>query len=58
MLKWAGVFFLIAIAAAIFGFTGILAGASSVGKVFFYVFLFLLLLFAVIGVTEYRKINE
>jgi len=58
MLKWAGVFFLTAIAAAIFGFTGIAAGAASAAKVLFFVFLFLLFLFAFIGVTAYRKIND
>ncbi|HXX69014.1 MAG TPA: DUF1328 family protein [Polyangiaceae bacterium] len=41
MLYWAAVFFVIAIAAAIFGFGGIAAGAAGVAKILFVVFLVL-----------------
>ena len=44
MLKYAGMFFVIAIFAALLGFTGIAAGAVEVAKILFFVFL---LLFAV-----------
>ena len=36
MLKWSAIFFVIAIIAAIFGFSGIAAGAASVAKTIFY----------------------
>src|SRR5690242_9813119 len=39
MLKWAAIFFVIAIIAAIFGFTDIAAGAASIAKVLFFIFL-------------------
>ena len=41
MLYYAIVFFVIAIIAAIFGFGGIAAGAATIGKVLFFVFLIL-----------------
>lgn len=41
MLYWAAVFFVIAIAAAIFGFGGIAAGAAGIAKILFVVFLVL-----------------
>ncbi len=43
MLYWAAVFFVIALVAAIFGFGGIAAGASSIAQVLFFIFLVLFL---------------
>lgn len=51
MLKWALICFLISIVAGFFGFTGIAAGAASIAKVLFFLFLILALgvvVFAVI----------
>jgi uncharacterized membrane protein YtjA (UPF0391 family) len=39
MLYYAGVFFIIAIIAAVFGFGGIAAGAVSIAKILFFIFL-------------------
>lgn len=39
MLYWALIFFLVAVLAAIFGFTGIAAGAAMFAKVLFFIFL-------------------
>jgi uncharacterized membrane protein YtjA (UPF0391 family) len=41
MLSWSLVFFLVAVAAAIFGFSGIAVGAAAVAKVLFFLFLIL-----------------
>jgi uncharacterized membrane protein YtjA (UPF0391 family) len=41
MLYWALVFFIIAIVAAVFGFTGIASGAVAIAKVLFFFFLVL-----------------
>lgn len=49
MLKWSTIFFVIAIIAAIFGFTGIAAGAASIAKVLFFIFLLLFLLTIIFG---------
>jgi uncharacterized membrane protein YtjA (UPF0391 family) len=45
MLRWAVIFFVIAIVAAVFGFGGIAAGATEIAKILFFVFL------VVFGVT-------
>ncbi|MFO7590327.1 MAG: DUF1328 domain-containing protein [Acidimicrobiia bacterium] len=44
MLRWSIAFFLIALVAAVFGFGGIAAGAVTIARVLFYVFLVLFLL--------------
>ncbi|WP_284321503.1 DUF1328 family protein [Dyella acidisoli] len=49
MLYWAAVFFIIAIAAAIFGFGGIAAGAASIAKILFLVFIVLFVLSLIFG---------
>ena len=41
MLSWALTFFVLALIAALFGFGGIAAGAASIGKVLFFLFLVL-----------------
>jgi len=41
MLYYSAVFFIIAILAAIFGFTGIAVGAASIAKILFFIFLIL-----------------
>jgi uncharacterized membrane protein YtjA (UPF0391 family) len=44
MLRWALVFFVVALVAAVLGFTGIALAAAGVGKVLFYVFVILFVL--------------
>lgn len=39
MLYWAAVFFIIAIIAAIFGFTGIAIAAGGISRILFFIFL-------------------
>jgi uncharacterized membrane protein YtjA (UPF0391 family) len=41
MLRYAAIFFVIALVAALFGFGGIAAGAAEIAKVLFYLFLVL-----------------
>jgi uncharacterized membrane protein YtjA (UPF0391 family) len=55
MLKYAVIFFVIAIIAAIFGFTGIAAGAASIAKVLFYIFIVLFLLAIIFGAKVFGK---
>jgi uncharacterized membrane protein YtjA (UPF0391 family) len=43
MLYWALVFFVIALVAAVFGFTGISVAAAGIAKILFFVFLALFL---------------
>jgi uncharacterized membrane protein YtjA (UPF0391 family) len=52
MLNWALMFFVIALLAAIFGFTGIAVAAASVAKFLFYLFLILFLVSLVAGLAR------
>ena len=49
MLYWAAVFFVIALAAAVFGFGGIAAGAAGIAKILFFVFLVLAVVSLIFG---------
>ncbi|WP_128658326.1 DUF1328 domain-containing protein [Paenibacillus sp. 598K] len=53
MLRWAAIFFIIAIVAAIFGFGGIVDAAAGVAKVLFFIFL---ILFVVSLITGRRSV--
>ena len=55
MLRWAAIFFVIAIVAAIFGFTDIAAGAASIAKILFFVFLVLFILVLILGSKIFGK---
>ena len=57
MLKWAGIFLLIAIVAGIFGFTGVESGAVQIAKILFGIFIFLFLGALILGFTIYKKIS-
>ena len=54
MLKWAAIFFLIAIVAAVLGFGGIAAGAVEIAKVLFFVFLILFVITLFMGMRRQR----
>jgi uncharacterized membrane protein YtjA (UPF0391 family) len=56
MLRWALIFALIAIVAGLLGFTGIAAGAAAVAKTIFFIFLGLVVVFLLLGVTLARKL--
>lgn len=52
MLRYAIVFFIIALIAALFGFTGIAAGAVEIAKILFFIFVLLALVSLVMGFTQ------
>ena len=52
MLRWAIVFFIIALVAAIFGFGGIAAGAVGIAKILFFIFLVLFLVSLIGGLMR------
>ncbi|MBI2742428.1 MAG: DUF1328 domain-containing protein [Chlamydiales bacterium] len=52
MLSWALIFFIVAIVAAIFGFTGIAQGAISIARILFFLFLVLFLISLVMGLMQ------
>jgi len=55
MLKWSFIFLIVAIIAAIFGFTNIAEGAASIAKVLFFIFISIWVLVVVLGVTIFKK---
>ena len=52
MLRYAVIFFIVAIIAAVFGFTGIAVGAAEIAKVLFFVFIVIFLATLLIGVIR------
>jgi len=52
MLKWAAIFFVIAIVAAVLGFGGIAAGAAEIAKILFFVFLVIFLVTLIFGMMR------
>jgi len=56
MLRWALIFAVIAIVAGLLGFTGIAAGAAVVAKTIFYIFLGLVVVFILLGITIGKKL--
>ena len=52
MLRWALTFFIVAIIAAVFGFTGIASGAVQIAQILFVVFIVLFLISLITGLTR------
>lgn len=52
LLGWAITFFIIALIAALFGFTSIAAAAAGVTQILFFVFLALFLVFLILGIVR------
>jgi uncharacterized membrane protein YtjA (UPF0391 family) len=54
ILKWAVIFLLIALVAAMFGYTGIAAGAAEMAKILFFIFLAICIILFVLGLALFR----
>jgi len=52
MLRYAVIFFIVAIIAALFGFGGIAAGATEIAKILFFVFVVLFVVSLVAGLVR------
>ena len=57
MLKWAVIFLIIALIAAIFGFTDIAAASAGIAKVLFAIFLVLFLAAVFIGLVVGKRLT-
>ncbi|RYG26600.1 DUF1328 domain-containing protein [bacterium] len=55
MLKWALIFFVVAIIAAVLGFGGIAAGASSIAMILFWVFLAITVVLFLVGLVSGKR---
>ncbi len=52
MLRYAAIFFVIALIAAVFGFGGIAAGAVDIAKILFYVFVAVFVVTLIMGLIR------
>ena len=58
MLRWAAIFFVISIVAALLGFGGIAEGAAEIAKVLFFIFLAICITFVLLGVFVANKLRS
>lgn len=56
LLKWAAIFFIIALIAAGLGFSGVAEGAGDIAQFLFYIFLAICIVLLVAGLVVYKKI--
>jgi uncharacterized membrane protein YtjA (UPF0391 family) len=56
MLRWAFIFLIVALVAALFGFTGIASAAAGIAKFLFFLFLVVCLIFFIIGLSAAKKL--
>jgi len=56
LLKWALIFFLISIVAAVFGFTGISVASADIARILFYIFVVIFLVLLVLGLAIARRV--
>jgi uncharacterized membrane protein YtjA (UPF0391 family) len=54
LLKWALIFLVISLVAALFGFTGIAAASADIARILFYIFVVIFLVLLVLGLTVFR----
>ena len=55
MLRWAVIFLLVAIIAAVFGFGGIAAAATDIARILFFIFLVLFVVVLILGIRPSAK---
>ena len=51
LLKWAVVFFVVSLIAALFGFTDVAAATADVARILFYIFLVIFIVLLVLGLV-------
>jgi uncharacterized membrane protein YtjA (UPF0391 family) len=54
LLKWALIFLLISLVAALFGFTGISVATADIARILFFIFVVIFLVLLVLGLTAFR----
>jgi uncharacterized membrane protein YtjA (UPF0391 family) len=57
LLKWALLFLVLAVIAALFGFTGIAHGFEDIAKVLFGIFIVIMVVLFIIGITAYKAVT-
>jgi uncharacterized membrane protein YtjA (UPF0391 family) len=56
LLKWALIYFLISLVAALFGFTGLSAATADIARILFYIFLVIFLVLLILGLVVFRRV--
>ena len=56
LLRWAVIFLVIALIAAVFGFFGIAEGAADIARVLFFIFLAICIILFILGGLTYRTV--
>ena len=57
LLRWALIFLVVAIIAALFGFGNIAAGAADIARILFFLFLAVCVILFILGMTVYRTVT-
>ena len=57
MLRWALIFLVLGLIAALFGFTGIAGASIGIAKVLFFLFLAIFAVMLILGLTVYRGVR-
>ncbi len=55
LLKWALIFFLVSVVAAIFGFTDISVATAEVARILFFIFVVIFIVLLVLGLVVFRR---
>jgi len=58
MLRWALIFLVVGLIAALFGFTGIAGASFAIAKIFAFLFLALFLILLLLGLAGSRKVSS
>jgi uncharacterized membrane protein YtjA (UPF0391 family) len=56
LLKWALIFLVVSIVAALFGFGGISAASADIAKILFYIFVIIFIALLVLGILAARRV--
>jgi uncharacterized membrane protein YtjA (UPF0391 family) len=57
ILKWALIFLVISLVAALFGFTGISEASADIARVLFYIFVIIFLILLILGFSIFRSVS-
>ena len=56
LLKWALIFLVVSIIAAVFGFRGIAAASADIARVLFYIFVVIFVVLLILGLVAARRV--
>ena len=57
LLKWALIFLVISLVAALFGFTNISAASADIARILFYIFVVIFLVLLILGLRIFKSVS-